>query len=118
MDTHIAYFVNYFHSFITIFAYFAWYFLPIEYLHHYILFLALIIIHWFILDGYCILTVIEYKMLNKKLNAGYNNAPFLKQLLLKFGCNIDESFIASLCNISMFMLIFITIIRINKYKKN
>ena len=118
MDTDFAKYINFLHLINSIFIYMAWYFIPIEYLKYYILFLLLIIIHWFLLEGHCILTVIEYKILDKKLvHVGYDYAPFLKNILLKAGYDFDESFLASLCYISVFTLVFFAIVRLNMHKK-
>lgn len=118
MGADLAKYVSFLHLLNSTFIYAAWVLLPIKYLEYYIIFLSLIIIHWFILDGHCVLTIVEYKILKKKLvKVGYESSPFLKKLFISIGYDIDESILASICYNSVFILIFISIIRLNMHKK-
>lgn len=111
----IANCVNLLHSLIFIYINTCWFLLPKKYLQSYILLLMVILLHWYILDGKCILTIIEYKLKGKQIvDIGYDNSPYIKDLLLKIGIDVEEKFIASITYISMFVFLIIAIIRINK----
>jgi hypothetical protein len=99
--------------------YTAWYFLSIEDLKHYIMFMLFIFLHWYILNGKCLLTVLEYQLLDKKIiNMGYENAPFYKELFSNYGIDIDEKIIASFMYFIIIILILLAICRLNFTKTN
>jgi hypothetical protein len=73
-----------------------------------------ILLHWYFLNGKCLLTVLEYKLLNKEIvDIGYEHSPFLKQLFLNMGINIEEKIIASFTYISIIVLILLALFRLN-----
>jgi hypothetical protein len=107
--------IKYFHYFSTTFLFFG-FLLPEKYLGYYLLFVVILRVHWLTNNNSCILTELEEKYSNKKIEITTTKYPFMTRMGNEFGFYFNDDQYIMIFDYGLSLILCYTLFKYYCYK--